>query len=56
MGIDEAKVAEIRMLIPGHAPTLAERLGLKRIRPMPPLKPLAAKLLAIGMARTMAGR
>jgi hypothetical protein len=29
---------------------------LKRIRPKTPLTKLAAKLLAIGMARTMAGR
>jgi hypothetical protein len=49
MGIDEAKLAEITMLVPGQARTLAERLGLKRVRPMPPLKPLAAKLLVIGM-------
>jgi hypothetical protein len=28
----------------------------KRITPATPLKPLAAKLLAIGMAKTMAGR
>jgi hypothetical protein len=27
-----------------------------KIRPKTPLKPLAAKLLALGMARTMAGR
>jgi hypothetical protein len=27
----------------------------KRIRPKEPLKPLAAKLLALGMARTMKG-
>lgn len=49
MGIDEAKLAEITMLVPGHARSLAERLGLKRITPKTPLKPLAAKLLAIGM-------
>jgi hypothetical protein len=54
--VDKAKLAEITMLVPGHARTLAERLGLKRVRPQPPLTPLAAKLLAIGLARTMAGR
>jgi hypothetical protein len=79
MGIDEAKLAEITMLVPGRARTLAERLGLKRVRrtfvdddipdlstpywrkkfdaalakriqPKTPLSPLAARLLAIGMA------
>lgn len=53
--VDEAKLAEITMLVPGHARSLAERLGLKRIQPKP-LSTLAVKLLAVGMARTMAGR
>ena len=48
MSIDEAKLAELTMLVPGHARSLAERLGLKRIQPKT-LSPLAAKLLAIGL-------